>query len=120
MQTTLEKDFTFEAAHQLPNVAADHKCARLHGHSFKVTIAVTGEVDPAMGWFCDHSDISRAMKPLIEQLDHAFLNEIKGLENPTFENIAVWIWNELAPLVKGLFEITIYETPTARCIYRGK
>jgi 6-pyruvoyltetrahydropterin/6-carboxytetrahydropterin synthase len=119
MRVQLTKDFQFESAQTLPKVPADHKCGKMHGHSFKVEISVQGEVDPATGWVYDHARISRAMKPLVDQLDHAYLNDIPGLENPTIENMAAWFWEKLAPLCPGLCEIVIHETPTARCVYRG-
>ena len=119
MQVRLTKDFSFESAHMLPNVPEGHKCGRMHGHSFKVEITVEGEVDPHMGWFMDHSEISLAVKPIIEELDHNYLNDIPGLENPTFEVLAGWIWNKLKPVLPGLTEIVICETASARCSYRG-
>ena len=119
MRARLTKDFQFEAAQTLPMVPPEHKCGRMHGHSFKVEISVEGEVNPATGWVYDHADISRAMKPLVNLLDHAYLNDIAGLENPTIENMAYWFWQKLAPLCPGLCEIVIHETPTARCVYRG-
>lgn len=115
----LYKDFNFEAAHRLPNVPAEHKCARLHGHSFQVRIAVKGPVDPQMGWVMDFGDIKQAFKPIRAQLDHHYLNEIEGLENPTSENIARWIWLKLAPALPQLDWIEIRETCTSGCIYRG-
>jgi len=119
MKVRLTKDFQFEAAQTLPKVPEGHKCARMHGHSFKVEISVEGEVDPETGWVYDHARISRAMRPLLEQLDHAYLNEIAGLENPTIELMADWFWQKLAPDLPGICEIVIHETPTARCVYRG-
>lgn len=119
MQVRLTKDYTFESAHTLPHVPEGHKCARMHGHSFKVEISVEGDVDPNKGWLMDHSDISRVMEPIVEELDHAYLNDIPGLENPTFEVLAGWIWERLKPTLPGLAEIVIHETPTARCSYRG-
>lgn len=119
MHVRLTKDFTFEAAQTLPNVPAEHKCRRMHGHSFKLEISVEGEVDPATGWLYDHAAISRAMQPLLEQLDHSYLNEIPGLENPTIEVMCGWLWGHLAPLLPGLTEIVLHETPSARCSYRG-
>ena len=120
MHVRLTKDFTFESAHTLPHVPAGHKCARIHGHSFKVEISVEGDVDPILGWLIDHSDISRAMGPIVEELDHAYLNDISGLENPTFEVLSGWIWEKLHPALPGLAEVVIHETPTARCSYRGR
>ena len=119
MRVRLTKDFRFESAQTLPKVPADHKCGKLHGHSFKIEISVEGEVNPATGWFYDHAEISRAMKPLLAQLDHAYLNDIPGLENPTIELMTAWFWQRLQPLCPGLCEIVIHETPTARCAYRG-
>ena len=120
MKVRITKDFAFEAAQTLPKVPADHKCGKMHGHSFKVEITVAGEVNPDTGWFYDHAEISRAMRPLLERLDHAYLNEIEGLENPTIEIMCAWFWDILAPQLLGLAEITIHETPSARCTYRGE
>jgi 6-pyruvoyltetrahydropterin/6-carboxytetrahydropterin synthase len=119
MKMELRKTFQFEAAHSLPNLPADHKCARLHGHSFKVDIVVEGECDPTLGWVMDYAEISEAFEPLWKQHDHFHLNEIDGLENPTSENIAVWIWNQLQPRLPLLSAIEVAETCNARCVYRG-
>lgn len=115
----LRKSFQFEAAHMLPLLPDAHKCHRLHGHSFKVEVAVVGETDPKLGWVMDYADISAAFKPVWEQLDHRYLNEIKGLENPTSENIAQWIWILLKPKLPLLSELIVAETCTACCVYRG-
>ncbi len=120
MRARLTKDFTFEAAQTLPNVPPGHKCGRMHGHSFKVEVSIEGEVDPHLGWIYDHARISRAMEPLLEMLDHAYLNDIEGLENPTIEKMAAWLWRRLEAGCPGLCEIVIHETPTARCVYRGE
>lgn len=120
MRVQLTKDYTFESAQTLPQAPAGHKCGKMHGHSFKVEISVEGEVDPASGWVYDHARISGAMRPLVALLDHAYLNDIPGLENPTIENMAAWFWTRLAPDCPGLCEIVIHETPTARCVYRGR
>lgn len=114
------KEFTFEAAHRLPNVPEGHKCARLHGHSFRVEIRVSGEVDPTLGWVMDFSELSAAFRPIYQELDHFYLNDIDGLENPTSENIARWIWHKLKPNLPLLSEITIRETCTSGCVYRGE
>ncbi len=115
----LRKTFQFEAAHFLPYVPDTHKCRRLHGHSFQVEITVTGECDPKMGWVMDYAEITAAFKPIYQQLDHHYLNSIPGLSNPTSEALAHWIWERLYPHLKGLSEIVVAETCTARCIYRG-
>lgn len=120
MSATIFKDFQFEAAHRLPHVPAGHKCGRLHGHSFMVRLELTGEIDPQTGWIVDFSDISKAFKPLWQQLDHHYLNDIEGLENPTSEVIARWIWHKMKPILPQLSSIMIKETCNAGCIYRGK
>ncbi|MFQ5533755.1 MAG: 6-carboxytetrahydropterin synthase QueD [Sphingomonadales bacterium] len=113
------KEFNFEAAHRLPNVPEGHKCARLHGHSFRAVIQIEGPVDDKLGWVLDFADLRAAFAPLLRQLDHNYLNDIDGLENPTSENIARWIWDRLAPALPGLAEVRIKETCTSGCIYRG-
>src|SRR5512145_1016294 len=119
MNMELAKTFRFEAAHHLPNVPADHKCRRVHGHSFRVTVRVTGPVDAASGWVMDYADIARAFEPVRLRLDHHDLNTVEGLANPTSEHVARWIWERLAPALPGLTSLTVHETCTSRCTYRG-
>ena len=121
MLIELSKDFSFEAAHRLPRVPATNKCSRLHGHSFRVAVTVEGEVDPDRGWFIDYDDIKNAFKALLDQyLDHYYLNEIAGLDNPTSENIAKWIWDRLKHQLLGLKRVSVFETCTTACHYEGK
>ena len=120
MHVRLVKDFRFEAAHRLPRVPEGHKCARLHGHSFRVDVEVEGEVDPELGWLIDYADIKEAFAPLHEQLDHHYLNEVEGLENPTSEVLAAWIWTRLRPRLPLLRSVTVHETCTSRCVYEGQ
>jgi 6-pyruvoyltetrahydropterin/6-carboxytetrahydropterin synthase len=115
----LFKRFRFEAAHRLPNVPEGHKCARLHGHSFEVELHVEGPLDPVTGWVMDFAEIKRAFGPILERLDHHYLNDIPGLDNPTSERLAEWIWAELKPALPQLSEIVLLETCTAGCRYRG-
>ena len=115
----ISKDFTFEAAHLLPNVPDGHKCARLHGHSFGVTVSVDGPVGETTGWVMDFGDLKTAWAPLHDALDHRYLNEIDGLENPTSEVLAIWIWDRLSSELEGLSEVEIRETCTSRCTYSG-
>ncbi len=115
----LVREFTFEAAHRLPHAPPDHKCRRLHGHSFRVELVCEGEIDPQAGWLVDFADIKRVFTPLFSQLDHHYLNEIEGLENPTAEHLARWIWTRLKPALPLLAQINVAETCTARCEYRG-
>jgi len=113
------KEFSIEAAHRLPHVPEGHKCARLHGHSFKVTIFVEGPVGDSTGWIMDFGYIKSAFAPIYQQLDHHYLNDIQGLENPTSENLAAWIWHQLKPRLPLLSGIQIKETCTSGCIFRG-
>jgi 6-pyruvoyltetrahydropterin/6-carboxytetrahydropterin synthase len=115
----LAKDFRFEAAHFLPNVPEGHKCRRIHGHSFKGEIAVRGPVDPRLGWVIDFADLKKAVDPIVGELDHYLLNEIPGLENPTSELLAIWLWRRLAPQLPLLYRVTIEETCSSRCHYYG-
>jgi len=114
------KEFRFEAAHRLPNAPEGHKCRRLHGHSFVVVIHVAGAVGEQTGWVMDFGDITDFFKPMYEQLDHRYLNEIEGLENPTSENIAIWIWQRLKPQLSALVKIEVKETCTSGCVYKGE
>ena len=111
------KDFTFDSAHRLPNVEPGHKCGRLHGHTFQLRIYVTGEVGQDSGWIIDYADIKKAFKPIYQRLDHNYLNEIEGLENPTSEVIIKWIWHQLKPLLPLLSKLELKETCTSGCIY---
>jgi 6-pyruvoyltetrahydropterin/6-carboxytetrahydropterin synthase len=119
MKMELRKTFQFEAAHLLPLLPVDHKCRRLHGHSFQVELGLEGECDPKLGWVMDYADIKAAFKPFWEMLDHHYLNEIPGLENPTSENVALWVWDNLKPKLPLLTEVVVAETCNARCVYRG-
>ena len=114
------KEFSFEAAHRLPYVAEGHKCGRLHGHSYLVTVHLDGPVDPHSGWVRDFADLSAGVKPLIECLDHYYLNDIDGLENPTSEVLARWIWERLESTFPDLSEVAVRETCTSGCVYRGE
>ncbi len=113
------KEFRFEAAHRLPNVPPEHKCARLHGHSFVVALHVRGPVGERSGWIVDFADLAAAWAPLHAVLDHNYLNEVPGLENPTSERLAQWIWRRLAPSLEGLSLVHVRETCTSGCMYRG-
>ena len=115
----LYTDFRFEAAHLLPKVPEGHKCARLHGHSYHIRITIEGEVDPETGWIMDFDVINQSFDPLLEKLDHHYLNDIEGLENPTSENLCRWIWTRLKPALPELTEVEVRETCDAGCRYRG-
>jgi len=115
----IRKAFMIEAAHRLPNLPPGHKCARLHGHSFNIEIAVGGKIDPTQGWIMDYGDIKEAFQPIYDQLDHNYLNDIPGLENPTSELLALWIWERLKPELHNLTAVIVHETCTTTCEYRG-
>ena len=120
MKVRLVHEFRFEAAHLLPKVPEGHKCRRLHGHSFKIEIAIAGPVDPATGWFIDYGEIYAVWQPLHDRLDHNYLNDIPGLDNPTSENLAKWIWDQMKPKLPPLVQVTVFETCDARCEYTGE
>tara|TARA_B100000678_G_C18184231_1_gene492445 strand:- start:879 stop:1235 length:357 start_codon:yes stop_codon:yes gene_type:complete len=114
------KTFTIEAARSLPNLPDGHPCKNIHGHSFKITITVTGNVDNKTGFVMDFGDIDETFNPLLSKLDHSYLNDIEGLENPSSENVCQWIWARLAPSLPGLSQIDIKETDSTGCIYKGE
>jgi len=120
MNVKLVQEFRFEAAHLLPKIPAGHKCARLHGHSFKIEVSIAGPVGEETGWFLDYSVIHDAWAPLHAQLDHNYLNDVPGLENPTSELLARWIWTRLLPALPSIARITVFETCDARCEYEGR
>jgi len=111
---------TFDAAHRLPAVPAGHKCGNLHGHTFVVEVYVQGEVSETNGWVVDFGDLKSIAKSHVDQLDHTYLNDIEGLENPTSENIAIWLWGKLDSQIRGLSKIVVKESPTSGAVYTGK
>ena len=118
--TEIFKVFTIEAAHHLPDVPPGHKCGRLHGHSFQIEVHVQGPIDPKSGWIIDFADIKGSFKAIEDQIDHCYLNEVEGLENPTSENLARWIWHKLKLFLPCLSKIVVRETCTSGCIYHGE
>lgn len=113
------KEFSFDAAHKLPHAPEGHKCRNLHGHTYRVVIEISGEIDATTGWLLDFAEIKSVFNPILIKLDHQYLNDIKGLENPTAENIAIWLWNQLKPELSNLYRIVLYETPTSGVYYSG-
>lgn len=113
------KEFSFDSAHLLPNVPEGHKCKRLHGHTFRVILYASGDLHPELGWVLDFADLKAAFNPILKRLDHYYLNDIPGLENPTSEVLARWIWRELKPSLPQLSRVRVYETCTAGCEYKG-
>lgn len=113
------KEFSFDSAHFLPNVPDGHKCKEMHGHTYKLKVFIKGKLDPKLGWIMDFKDLKDALMPVIDQLDHKLINDIPGLQNPTAENITVWIWDQIKPSLPLLSRIELYETPTTGVIYTG-
>ncbi len=111
--------YYIEAARKLPSLPHSHPCARLHGHSFQVQVFVNGPLDPVTGWVMDFVELDAAFAPINEKLDHRYLNDIAGLENPTSENLAHWIWEQLKPTVPWLSKIIVQETHKSGCVYTG-
>ena len=114
------KEFAIEAAHWLPNVPEGHKCRRMHGHSFRIQVYVEGPVDGRLGWVMDFADLKVAYQGIEDQLDHRCLNDVEGLENPTSENLARWIWARLTPALPLLSKVIVRETCTSGCAYDGR
>jgi len=115
----ISKTFRIEAAHRLPNLPPTHKCSRLHGHSFRIEVHVEGPIDPHLGWVMDFADLKAAFRPLFDALDHNYLNDVPGLDNPTSENLARWVWEHLKPELPLLAAVTVHETCTSTSTYRG-
>ncbi|OYY95032.1 MAG: 6-carboxytetrahydropterin synthase QueD [Hydrogenophilales bacterium 28-61-23] len=112
--------FSLEAARRLPHLPPEHPCSRVHGHSFQIEVYLRGPLDPKLGWVTDFADIQQAWRPIHASLDHRYLNEVDGLENPTSELLAQWIWRRLWPALPGLAKIVVMETSTSGCIYQGE
>jgi 6-pyruvoyltetrahydropterin/6-carboxytetrahydropterin synthase len=113
------KELAFDAAHTLPNLPEGHRCGRLHGHTFKVRIYIKGEPDTRTGWIFDFAELKQVYKKQCDILDHSYLNDIEGLENPTSENLIKWIWEKLKPELPQLSKIELFETCTSGCVYDG-
>ena len=114
------KKFHIESARSLPNLPDEHPCSQVHGHSFEIILKVSGELNEKTGFIIDFQEIEDSFDPIRKLLDHAYLNNIKGLENPTSENIVIWIWNKLKPSLPVLSSLEIKESSSTGCIYRGE
>ena len=114
------KEFSFDSAHFLPHVPEGHKCRNMHGHTYRLKVFIEGQPDPKLGWIMDFKELKDALSGVIEQLDHRLINDIPGLENPTAENITIWIWNQIKPMLTNLSRIELYDTPTTGVIYKGQ
>jgi 6-pyruvoyltetrahydropterin/6-carboxytetrahydropterin synthase len=114
------KQLTFDSAHFLPNVPKGHKCKEIHGHTYRLTVYVEGELKEKLEWVIDFAEIKNVIDPVVKCIDHKLLNNISGLENPTCEVIAVWLWNKIKPDEQLLTKIELHETPTSGAVYEGK
>lgn len=121
MPYEISKSFVFDAAHQLgANVGPGHRYGNLHGHSFSVELGMTGDPDPQTGWIRDFAELEAAAEGLRARLDHKYLNEIEGLERPTLERIATWIWDRLKPDFPELSRVAISRGSCREaCVYTG-
>lgn len=113
------KEFSFDSAHYLPNVDEGHKCRNMHGHTYRLRVVIKGEPDPHYGWLMDFKELKDIVNVVIDKMDHKLINDIDGLQNPTAENITIWIWNQISPLLPHLYRIELYETPTTGVVYHG-
>jgi 6-pyruvoyltetrahydropterin/6-carboxytetrahydropterin synthase len=113
------KQFTFDSAHFLPHVPEGHKCRNMHGHTYRLVVYLEGPLHPHLQWVEDFAVVKNAIKPVVDQLDHQVMNDIPGLENPTCERIAVWIWERIKPHLPQLKKIELHETPTSGVVYKG-
>lgn len=111
--------FYFDAAHRLTQVPSDHKCRQLHGHTFKAEIYISDSLDPDKQWVMDFAEIKAVCQPVIDRLDHTYLNEVEGLENPTSEVIAEWIWQRVKPELPVLIKVIVQESPESGAVYTG-
>ena len=117
MKYELKQHFQIESARFLPHLPKDHPCSRMHGHSFKIILTLQGPLDERIGWVMDYHQISEVMQPLLKELDHRVLNEVAGLENPTSELLAKWIFERGSKEISMLRSVTIMETPFTECTY---
>ena len=113
------KHFSFDSAHQLPNVPEGHKCKNLHGHTYHLTVFLEGHLDEKLGWVMDFSELKEVMKPVLKKMDHHYLNDLPGLENPTSEVLVRWIWQQIQPQLPLLTRLELRETPSSGVIYEG-
>jgi 6-pyruvoyltetrahydropterin/6-carboxytetrahydropterin synthase len=120
MRIELARDYRFDAAHRLPRLPDGHKCKRLHGHTYMIEVRLEGEVDEHTGFLLDFADVDKVVEPVIAKLDHYYLNEIEGLDNPTSEILARWMWQRIIGGLPQLHAITVAETCDSRCTYKGK
>ncbi len=120
MAIEIFREFVLESARRLPNLPANHPCAVMHGHTFRIQIHIQGPIQPETGWVMDFSELDSHVQTLRGELDHRVLNEVAGLENPTTELLARWIWQRLQPSVPGLSRIVIQENPNSGCVYTGE
>ena len=117
MKFELKQQFQIDSARQLKGLPPEHPCSRLHGHTFKITLTLVGELHPEIGWVRDYHEISKTMEPLIKMLDHRILNEVEGLENPTSEHLCIWLYKKAHKLIPELTRVTVSETPPTECSY---
>jgi 6-pyruvoyltetrahydropterin/6-carboxytetrahydropterin synthase len=117
---TIFRQFTFDSAHFLPMVPEGHKCRQIHGHTYRLTVFLEGPIDEKLGWVADFAGIKQSINSVLDLIDHKMLNNIEGLENPTCELLAVWLWDKIKISIPYLQRIELHETPTSGVIYEGR
>lgn len=117
MKFELKQHFQIESARFLPQLPSSHPCSRMHGHSFKIVLTLIGDLDPKLGWVIDYNEIALKMKPLLEKIDHRILNEVEGLENPTSELLAKWLYDNARKELPMLTKVSVAETPLTECSF---
>ena len=120
MNFELKQQFQIESARFLPKLPASHPCSRMHGHSFKIILTLQGPLDPKLGWVRDYHEIETTVRPFLLQLDHQTLNQVQGLENPTSENLALWLYEKLKRPLPELVRVSVQETATTECSYPSR
>lgn len=114
------REFTFDSAHFLNHLPPGHKCANMHGHTYRLRVELSGELDPTVGWVVDFAEVKRVVGAVLDQLDHKVLNDIEGLEQPTAEVIAVWLWRRIKPDLPALSGVILWENPNNGVEYHGE
>jgi len=117
----ISKSYEFDSAHQL-ELPYQSKCSRLHGHRYRVVVYVEGKKNEN-GMVIDFNKLDNAVKPLIKELDHRLLNDL--LQQPTAENLAIYIYEKLVAKLSGgienkdykLKKVRVYETPKSFAEY---
>ncbi len=113
------KKYYFDAAHYMAEFEENHNYRKMHGHSFEVTVKLKGDINRKNNWVMDLEELDSFVDPELSKLDHSILNEVDGLEKPTSENIAKWLWSKLIKKIPNLDSIEINRPRIGGCIFNG-